>query len=201
MIILLKFWRELAICVLVTVLYFLIAWVGHLRSDLTRQSNNVNVLTTNVKFFKTKAGQNASQVMALNYTLSDLKAHEPQLIQVIKSADIKPKNVISVSEVAINNAVKFKVKDTDSIKRLPLFADTLKCFHYADNYNRIIGCTYKDSTECQVFNLDTIVNFPSIDYKHNWLFGWQWGVKGIKMTTVNSNPNTQITYSKYIQMN
>ena len=161
------------------------------RAENDRLTKNVNVLNKNFVSYKTAYGHSAAKVEALTYTVKELKAYEPKVITVIKEANIRPKDVLSVAQIGTETTIHAVVP--------VIYKDSNKCFIYADKFFTVAGCfTRKDSTQIDACYRDSLTPIVSrIPYK--FLF-FRWGCKAVNLNIISQNENTKFTYLKYIEL-
>ena len=174
-----------------TLLYFSYESAQKAKADALRQKQNVEVLNKNFKSYKNAHGQSVAQVEALNYTVSELKTNEADLYKKLKANKIKPKQVQSIAQVGTASHIEFKTEIQ--------YIDTTKCFAYENEFYTVNGCFTSDSAAVVVETRDSLDIIPVIIPK-KFLF-IKYGIKGVELTVINSNPFSKLTYLKYIEMN
>ena len=71
-----------------------------------------------------------------------------------------------------------------------------KVFSYSDRWSAL-RFSLQDSTF--YYNIrDSLATLVHREYKHRFLW-WRWGVKGYKVTLINYNPHSRITYNTYVK--
>jgi hypothetical protein len=197
----LKFWKELMIVILLIISYCFEVYIRKLKSENEVKQSNIEALTTDIKTYKSANGKNVSEVRALQYNLSEFKARETELTRTIKQMKLKQNSVVSIAKIGIENSIQVKVPLKDStVKRLPSFVnDSIRCFHYQDQFNKLNGCIIRDTVDIISSYTDSLIWAASIIPKHTFLW-WSWGNKGIKLNAELLNPNSNITYLKYIEI-
>jgi type II secretory pathway pseudopilin PulG len=166
----------------VTILYNL--WQKE-RKEAERQSSNVATLSTKLNTYKLHDSLNVVSTGGLLFTPKELKSYRPETKKTLKDLGIKSKDVESISNTKIvtGDTIPYVLKDS--------------CFNYNDKWCRFHACV-KDSTFVYSVS-DSIMSTVHRIYKHHLLW-WRWGTKGYKLTIVNFNPHSHITYSDFIKM-
>lgn len=171
--------------------YFLVKDYRFQKSEVERQRQNVEILNKNFTSYKSAYGQSSAKVEALNYRLDELKINEAKLLLLIKSLKIKPKDVISSTQIGTETKVV--------IRTVIQYVDSVKCLNFEDKYNKISGCFKGDSIDLSVETFDNLTTIVSKIPKHKFLW-WTWGVKAITLDITAENPNTRFNYLKYIEV-
>jgi hypothetical protein len=163
------------------------------KAELVVANRNVEVLNTEVKTYKDKNDHNVAMVAALTYTVEQLKAYDPALVQTVKDMGLKLKNVQGVVENQTQTIRRLKMGVRDSI----VYKDTFQCYNYSDRWTELSLCTNTDSVSIKTYDkLTTVINSVP---KHRFLW-WTWGVKGVNVNIVSENPNTRFDYVKYVEL-
>ena len=172
-------------------LYFTVQSSHKYRLDANRQRHNVEVLNKNFKSYKNAYGQSVAKVEALNYTVSELKKNESELLKKLAKNKIKPAQIQSVADIG----TQLQIDTTIAV----IYVDSVKCFRYSDKWNSVSGCfTSHDSADIQLQSRDSLQIVPTIVPKR-FLF-IKYGVKGIELNVVNSNPYAFFNYARYIEV-
>ena len=175
-----------------TLLYFSNENVKEARQEAARQQNNVGILNKNFKSYKNAYGNSVAKVEALNYTVSELKTTNSDLTKKLKQNGIKPSEVKSIADVGTGLKI-------DTIVEV-IYKDSVKCFEYADKWNKVSGCfTKRDSASLKLESRDSLLIIPKIIPK-KFLF-IKYGVKGVELNVINSNPYACFSYLKYYEIN
>lgn len=85
------------------------------------------------------------------------------------------------------------IRTADTVKAIPTDDDNIFCYHdkWAD-----ISVSLHDSTI--YYNIrDSLTTMVYREYKHRFLW-WRWGTKGYRVKIINFNPNTSVSYNRYI---
>lgn len=161
------------------------------KAEADRQTQNVDVLNSDLKHYKTKSGEDAAKIEALTYTVDEFKRNDPRMKQTIADLELKLKNVKSVAEIVTSTGVQ--------IKTVIQYVDSSKCFFYEDKFNTVSGCFDKDSVGIEIETRDSLSVVVSSVPKHKFLW-WSWGVKAVELDVKAQNPGTKFSYLKYIEL-
>ncbi len=154
------------------------------KDEISRQRDNINVLTGEAIIYKTKLGRNAEQVQALSLKNSELDVFNKQLADRIKDLGIKLKDVSNANVVEAKTNIEFvTVTRVDTLK-------DVREFEYFDGWNRVAGRSRTDSTEIYVESLDTIDIIGSVKQRRFLFF--RIGKPKIQTTISNSNPKSRV---------
>lgn len=169
------------------------------RKEKTRLAANQEALMADVTFYKTSAGDNAAKVKRIELTKNEFEKQCAELTQEVERLGIKTKRLQSVISTNTKTEATIKTVVRDSIvfrdrERPP---DTLRCFDYADLYLTLNGCINKDTAIVNYQNVDSLIHVVHRVPK-KFLF-FKWGCKAIEMEVVSKNPNTKLTYSRFIE--
>lgn len=174
-----------------TMLYFSNKKIRIQKTEIEKQTQNVEVLNKGFKSYKTELGKSAATVEALNYKLGEFSTYSAALERTIKELKIKPKNVISTAEIGTQTQTIIKTKI--------VYVDSTQCLNYEDKFNTISGCFKGDSINLKIETRDNLTTVVSKIHKHKFLW-WSWGVKAINLDIKAQNPDTKFTYLKYIEI-
>ena len=202
---LLSQWKYILLITLTAVIYFIKSDNQKLQQELTRQTNNVEVLNVNFKSYKSAYNTglktihgkdsiiqlNAAKVQALTYTVDEFKQFRASDVQTIRELNLKLKNVQSVTNIGTqtNSNIPIKIQ----------YVDSTKCLYFNDEFTTVSGYFKGDSIDLLVENRDSLTTIVSRVPKYKFLW-WSWGVKAIQLDIRAQNPNTKFTYLKYIEL-
>ena len=121
------------------------------------------------------------------------------LLRQLKSFKIKYEDATSVitAQQKVIIGLRTKLKDsiivvkTDSSYRV----DTIKCFNYADKYNKVEGCIEKDEVAMNIQIQAPLVIVVENEYKHKFLW-WKWKVINQKVNVMSPNKSLLFTEVK-----
>lgn len=154
------------------------------KDEISRQRDNINVLTGEAIIYKTKLGRTAEQVQAMSLKNSELDVFNKQLADRIKDLGIKLKDVSNANVVEAKTKIEFI-----TVTRVDTLKDVIE-FEYFDGWNRVAGRSRTDSTEIFVESLDTIDVIGSVKQRRFLFF--RIGKPKIQTTISNSNPKSRV---------
>ena len=178
-----------------TLLLIVGATILHHRADeIARLRNNCEALTSETKFYKTRLGESAASVMALQLDLDEYRERHEQDLKRIRSLDIRLRRIESVSKTATKSEVEFVAPRCDTV----ILHDTLSLFRWNDAWTNVEGIIRGEEVECKVESVDTLHQvIHRVPHKF-WFI--RYGTKAIRQEIVSSNPHTRIVYAEYIEL-
>lgn len=172
--------------------------INHLQQEKAIYKANQEALLSDVEFYKTESGLNAASVQKLTLSYNELKENYSNVCETAKELKLKVKRMQSVSTSATATDVKFITVVKDSIVYRDGKLDSLLTFRWRDPWVDVCGNISKDSIDVSVHSTDTLIQIVHRVPHKFWFI--KWGTKAIKQEVVSSNPHTQITYSKIIEL-
>jgi len=185
--------------------------VKALKADLKVSKANEVSLMQGVKNWKTEAGHNASQVKAL--TLEKKKINH-LYGDVLKELEIKENEVRTFGNMIMEMELSFKKQFEDSTYFTPVTfgVDTAKkavtnpCLNYYDGWTDLSVCVEENKFgklegDVNFSTSDSIFTAGSVTYKRKlWFRCPLWGVESVEQTVLNFNPESTVTYNRFIQL-
>lgn len=168
------------------------------RDKAQRWETNYNEKTQEAERFKTAAGDAATKVTAQEFTIKELRAAIPALIQEVKDAGIRPAALRSATETASEISKHISAVLRDSIKYSPGTrvigtgspGISVKIFEYKDKWFSVKG-EISDSIQMDISGKDTTKTFIYVQRRHPW--AWILSRKEFRAVTVNKNPFIKTT--------
>lgn len=171
------------------------AAILHQRADeIARLRNNCEALSSETKFYKTRLGESAASVMALQLDLDEYRERHEQDLKRIRSLDIRLRRVESVSKTATKSEVEFVAPRCDTV----ILHDTISLFRWNDAWTHVEGIIRGEEVECKVESVDTLYQVIHRVPHRFWFI--RYGTKAIRQEIVSSNPHTRIVYAEYIEL-
>lgn len=194
--ILLKYWYLLVILILFYLLYYYVNDNKKSKIEIERLKTNIEVIQADFQTYKIKVkeiingkdsiiSRNAAQIMSLNLTLDEYKQFRQQDITEITNLKLKLKNI--QSGFAVNFETDFNI--------ITKLIDN--SFTYTTEYYNFDGKIIGDTLIVNGKTKDGLRGYITKVPKVRFLW-WSWGVKGKQLNIVLQNPNSKITYMKYI---
>jgi len=196
-----KYWTITKIVIFVGLI--LAIWIlaksnNSLSKKATQNANNVSVLLSKSKQYKTKDSLSAATVYELTLKLKDFDRLKSDDAEKIKSLDIKNRKLESLISIntQTNLSITAKLKDSisvykDSLKngKVTIIRDTLKCFSVDSTFYSISGCFSHDKFSGHIFIPDWLQVVISLKYKRFLGFLWYTNkIKNKKCDVVSKNP-------------
>lgn len=172
-------------------------WLDKERKENKRLEQNQESLLSDVKHYKTEAGDWAASVMMLKLSKSEMESHCDDLNNTIKELNLKLKRVQSAATTSTKTDVDISVPVRDSIVYRDRI-DTIKCIEYIDPWIQLKGCFDKGLFSGSINSNDTITQVVHRIPK-KFLF-IKYGTKAIRQEVVCKNPHTKIVFTEYIEL-
>ena len=172
--------------------------VRNLQSEKRRLEQNVESLLGTAEFYRTKAGESAASVAALNLEISELREYRSHDTEIIRNLGIRLRRAESIARSAIESSYEHTLPLRDTIIVRDTLYDTLRIFSHDDRWSHIFGIIFDDSLRYSMQTTDTITQIVHRVPRRFLCF--KFGTKGIRQEIVSSNPNCKIVYSEYIEL-
>lgn len=186
----------LGVLVVVLVAYFLNVRVSQLKHDRDTYKRNNAVLLNDVKYYRALDSLNAARVGVLELELSEYKKYRESDAELIKSLQLKNRELQSVTSAQMETITKLNGNVRDSIVYLPEDTTTivLKCVDISDPWFSLNGCATPDGKFTGTFiNRDSILIVETIEYKRFLNFLWKTKkIKNRDFRIISRNPHTKI---------
>jgi hypothetical protein len=141
--------------------------------------NNETVLLTKSRQYKKKIDQHAATVSELQLKLSEYKKFRSNDASLIKSLQIKGRNLESVVSVGTKTTIPLKVQVKDSIVyRNKVIHDTLKCITINEPYYYLHGSIDNNRFTGEMSVRDSLIIVETVKYKH--FLGFLWKISKVK---------------------
>jgi hypothetical protein len=171
------------------------AIILHRRADeISRLRNNCEALSSETTLYRTRLGESAASVMALQLDIDEYREQHEQDLKRIRSLNVRLRRVESVSETATKSEVEFVAPRCDTV----ILHDTLSLFRWDDAWTHIEGTIRGEEVDCKVESVDTLYQVIHRVPHRFWFI--RYGTKAIRQEIVSSNPHTQIVYTEYIEL-
>ena len=178
-----------------TLLLIAVAAIMHHQSDeISRLRNNCEALASETKFYKTRLGESAASVMALQLDLDEYRKQHERDLKRIRSLGVRLRRVESVAKTATKSEVEFIAPRCDTV----ILRDTLSLFRWNDAWTNVEGIIRGDDVECKVESVDTLHQVIHRVPHRFWFI--RYGTKAIRQEIISSNPHTRIVYAEYIEL-
>ena len=164
------------------------------RSENQRLKSNISALTSQMSNYRTKAGKSAVTIEALRLSLFEMQTQARSDTEKIRSLGWKLRDLEATSQPALSTEIRVYVPLRDTV----LIRDTVRLFEWSDAWTRVEGEIVGDSVGCHIRSVDTLWQVVHREPR-KFLF-FRWGTKSLRQDIVWANPNSSITYTKYIRV-
>lgn len=198
-----KYWQYILIGILLGLLICAIDDSRKYKSMFQRESNNVDILTSEVVTYKNKHGEDVMKIGELQYTVADLKKRSEEDAKMIKDLGIQLKNARELVKTVVVTEIQYRdsliyVKDTtgrpDST-RLALHSEN-EWYTLDEEINL---ATAPPTAEIELSVRDSISHVLHRIPKRKFLW-WSCGTKGYEIEVVSHNPYSHVEYSRWISI-
>lgn len=171
-----------------------------LSAENRRLERTRDALSTDLERYRTRTGEQAASIRALELTASELRRLRADDARRIRSLGIRLRRAESLSTAALSTAtpISAPLRDTVLLRDTILLRDTLRLFRWRDRWVAVDGTITPDSVHCVVRSRDTLRQVVH-RVPRRFLF-IRWGTKAIRQEIVASNPRTRIVYAEYVEL-
>jgi len=164
--------------------------IGKQKAEISRKTQNIEVLSGEITTSKTKSEQLMSKIGALTYTVGEYERLKAKDAETIADMKIRLKNVSNSTRIQTITETKF-------VDKLITQPDSTICFDYSDKFNAFSGCLNKDSIFGKFSNREELFLVVHTKRTKKFLF-WEYGRKITEISAKSENPETQISNIDYI---
>lgn len=193
---LLKNWQYVLIAILVGAVYASSKIAINNRQKYKREKNNVEVLMSEIEHSRTKAGEDVATIGELQLTVEEFKKLRADDAKLIKELKIKASEVKEVVKTVVQTNIEYR--DTLVYVSPNQFTWDKKTDWWWVN-QKINFSVSPPTVDFKMGNKDSLTHvlYKVPKFKFLW---WHLGTKGYKIKVVNHNPNSEITYSEWINV-
>lgn len=164
--------------------------IGKQKAEISRKTQNIEVLNGEIKTSKTNSEQLMSKIGALTYTVGEYERLKAKDAEIIADMKIRLKNVSNSTRIQTVTETKF-------VEKLITQPDSTICFDYSDKFNVFSGCLSKDSIFGKFSNREELFLVVHTKKTKKFLF-WEYGRKITEISAKSENPETRISKIDYI---
>ena len=164
--------------------------IGKQKAEISRKTQNIEVLSDEITTSKTKSEQLMSKIGALTYTVGEYERLKAKDAETIADMKIRLKNVSNSTRIQTITETKF-------VDKLITQPDSTICFDYSDKFNAFSGCLNKDSIFGKFSNREELFLVVHTKRTKKFLF-WEYGRKITEISAKSENPETRISKIYYI---
>lgn len=189
-----KNWKLVVIVLLVAALCVSIKVGSNYRDRYKRESGNVDVLTQTVDSMRTKSGEYVLTIGELQYTVQNLKDRVAADAELIRELKLRVNEVKEVVKTVTETRIVYR----DTL--VMISTDTFKWTHSSKWWDVDETIDFSQKPPTVDFNLSTRDSISHILYRvpKCKFLGIHWGTKGYEVKVVNHNPNSVISYSRWV---
>lgn len=184
----------LVICGLAVSLYISCTRIGQYKAENHRLSTNQETLLADIEHYRTEKGESAVTIQQLTLKRNEFENQCKDLAEQVENMGYKIKRLQRLITYGATTKVEIQTIVKDSI----VYADTLKCFDYADEWTRVSGCIGKNDTLIGNVEVRDSLTIIAHNIPKRFLF-FKWGSKRIELDIINNNPHSEIEYSRWIE--
>ncbi len=170
------------------------AWGVLRHREAQRLENNQTALSEQVEYYRTRMGEQAASVRALQLRCDEFREMRQADARRIRDLGIKIRRLESSTTASLESKVEVHTIVRDTV----ILHDTLRVFHWCDEWVTVDGRIGRDSVTCEVTSIDTLRQVVH-RVPRRFLF-IRYGTKAIRQEIVSSNPHSRIVYADYIEL-
>lgn len=170
------------------------AWGVLRHKEVRRLENNQTALSEQVEYYRTRIGEQAASVRALQLRCDEFREMRQADARRIRDLGIKIRRLESSATASLESKVEVRTIVRDTV----ILHDTLRVFHWCDEWVTVDGRIGRDSVTCEVTSIDTLRQVVH-RVPRRFLF-IRYGTKAIRQEIISSNPHSRIVYADYIEL-
>lgn len=168
--------------------------IRRLIAENERLRGNCEALTEDVRLYRTRAGESAVSVQALQLEISEFRKQHKEDAERIRELGIRLRRTESYAKSAMEQRYSEAVVVRDTV----ILRDTVRIFEGGDRWSRIAGIIAGDSLHYDIRTVDTLHQVVHRVPRKWWFF--RFGTRAIRQEIWSSNPHTQLVYSEYVEL-
>lgn len=185
--------RIILILSVLAIVFFQFKEIKSLKSDLDKAKQNESSLLNGVTKYKIKESNDVASVQVLKLDESQFKEHFSEINTLVKSLNIKNRDLVSVIASQSEMIKNFKPIVYDTI----IGVDTVKCAKYSDKWLNVDICNGAG----KITAIDSLILSETIKRKR--FLGFLWKTNKIidkKIDVVSKNPNVEIKNVQFVEI-
>lgn len=164
--------------------------------DNNRLSQNLTSLNENLTYYKSRNGNLVGKNSVLVFRLSEFTNLFSGLADQIKDLKINVNRIQSVSNTVIQSEKNITTTLKDSTINDTV---TAKIFRYNDSFYDIEGIAIGNTQNVSIHSTDSLLQVV-YKGKRKKPYLWFFSKRQVEQVISNKNPNSKISYSKFIQI-
>ena len=164
------------------------------QDELEIFEENTHVLLDSIHEYMTKDSVRVYELGVLRLTVAELEQYRKEYTETLDKLNIRNKDLEAL--LAVQSAIhgNYSTVIRDSI----VVHDTIKVYHYSDNYTDVSGTITGDTIKGKVTIYDTLTVFKHIVPKK--FLCMKYGIKDVRISVTNANPNVKINDVEFIEI-
>lgn len=164
------------------------------RSETERLRRNLCVLTDTLDRYRTRLCEEVASVEALRLRCAEFERLRAGDAAEIRRLGIRLRRAESAARTVAATTIEVPVPVHDTV----ILRDTLRLFRWQDSWVTVEGLVGRDTVQCRVESIDTIVQVVH-RVPRRFLF-IRWGTKALRQEILSRNPHTKIVCAEYIKL-
>ena len=165
-----------------------------LMAENERLRGNCEALTEDVRLYRTRTGESAASVQALQLEVDEFRKQHKADAERIRELGIRLRRTESYAKSAMEQRYSEAVVVRDTV----ILRDTVRIFEGGDRWSRIAGIIAGDTLRYDIRTVDTLHQVVHRVPRKWWFF--RFGTRAIRQEIWSSNPHTQLVYSEYVEL-
>lgn len=185
--------RVILVLAVLSIIIFQFKTIKGLEKDLSKAKQNESSLLNGVTKYKTKDSNNVASVQVLKLDENQFKEHFSEINNLVKSLNIKNRDLVSVIASQSEMIKNFKPIVYDTI----IGVDTVKCAKYSDKWLNVDICNGNG----KISAIDSLILSETIKRKR--FLGFLWKTNKIidkKIDVVSKNPSVEIKNVQFVEI-
>lgn len=191
-------WKLIVMAVLLIALFLSVKHSYTMKQYWLREKANVDALTTDYLLSETQKGEAVLTIKELQYTVDEFKKRQAADAKLIKELRVKASEVREV----VKTVTETKIVYRDSMVFVNPHKTVLNWSKDTEWWSVDQTIDLGSMTPVIDFNLqvrDSLTHFLYKVPKCRFL-GIRWGVKGYEIKVVNHNPDSKVSYARWISL-
>lgn len=182
---------------LVVALFASMTYSRNVRLRWLREKGNTEALTMKYRLSETKRGEAVITIQELQYTVDEFKKRQADDAATIKELKIRASEVREVVKTVVETKIMYK--DTVILMRPDSILHWNRDTRWWSVQQTIDLAKNPPITEFNLHTRDSLTHYLYCVPKCRFL-GLHFGVKGYEIKVVNHNPNSTISYARWVSV-
>lgn len=162
--------------------------------ELEQKTKNVETLLGEIERYKAKDSANVVEIGILTLTLEQAEKYRSELLKEAETLRIRNRDLQSILQATSESKASYSTVVRDTIYN----QDTVRIYEYRDKYTDIRGRIEGDTIKGDVVIYDTLTVIKHVERKKFLCI--RYGVKDVKVSVKNANPNVKINNVEIIEI-